>query len=136
MADRYAELRAALEMGPTPGPWFVHGSQGYAVATVGKIRIAADEFHIKTRPGDDAAYIAACHPEVIRALLAERDALRVALEDELIWHEARYKVLSKQPDANTGHTWWRRMQHQEHAAAIRAALEHGQGGGDADRHTD
>lgn len=76
----YAELRAALEIGPTPGPWFVHGSRGYAVATVGKIRIATDELHINIRPEDDAEYIAACHPEAIRALLAERDALRDAVE--------------------------------------------------------
>ena len=76
----YAELRSALDVGPTPGPWFVHGSQGYAVATVGKIRIVADEFHIKIRPEDDATYIAAANPEVIRALLAERDAFADVLE--------------------------------------------------------
>ena len=64
------------------------------------------------------------------ALLAERDALRVALEDELNWHEAQDKAISKQPNANTGHTWWRRMQHQEHAVVIRAALGQGQGGSD------
>src|SRR5690606_30620745 len=70
----------------------------------------------------NARMIAACHPAVIRALLAERDALRVALEDELIWHEAQDKAISQQPNANTGHSWGRRMQHQEHAVVIRAAL--------------
>lgn len=79
--DKYSELMAALDVGPTPGPWFVHGSQGYAVATVGKIRIATDEPHINIRPGDDAEYIAACHPEAIRALLAERDSLRKSLQE-------------------------------------------------------
>lgn len=69
----YAELRAALPAA-TPGPWFVHGSLGHAVATVGKVRIASDA-HCTNRPEEDATYIAAANPEVIRALLAERDAL-------------------------------------------------------------
>src|SRR5690606_17688732 len=70
--------------------------------------------------------IAAANPDTIRALLAERDALRVALEDELNWHETQYKVLSKQPDAYTGHNWGRWIQHQEHAVVIRAALGQGE----------
>lgn len=48
------------------------------------------------------------------------------LEDELIWHEAQDKAISKQPNANTGHNWWRRAQHQEHAVVIRAALARGE----------
>ena len=63
----------------------------------------------------------------VRALLTERDALRLALEDELNWHEAQDKVLSKQPDAYIGHNWGRWIQHQEHAAVIRAALGQEQG---------
>lgn len=78
-----------------------------------------------------AALDQTCHalliedPDIIRALLAERDALRVALEDELTWHEAQDKAISKQPDAYTGHNWGRWIQHQEHAAVIRAALGQG-----------
>lgn len=73
-------------------------------------------------------WIVLANPDTIRAMLAERDALRVALEDELAWHEAQDKAISKQPNANTGHNWWRRAQHQEHAVVIRAALGQGQGG--------
>lgn len=54
MTDRYAQIRKALAKGPTQGPWgATHG---------------------------DAYLIAACDPDTIRALLAERDALREALE--------------------------------------------------------
>lgn len=156
MTDRYAELRAALDAA-TPGPW-EWSTEICERGPVGKgniIRVSLSaprnsHAHARTAvlapnwntsEGDvwqawiscneaNAAYIAACHPEAIRALLAERDALRVALEDELNWHEAQDKAISKQPNANTGHTWWRRMQHQEHAVVIRAALGQGQGGSD------
>src|SRR5690606_29886066 len=55
------------------------------VTTVAEYRIGPDyktssqaryDFHAACEI--DAAYIASCHPEAIRALLAERDALRTA----------------------------------------------------------
>lgn len=78
MTDRYAELRAALDAA-TPGPWRAlsptekhylyyltgdptHNWSAAAVSGIGR----ALRF--------DAIYIAAANPEVIRALLAERDA--------------------------------------------------------------
>src|SRR5690554_566808 len=140
----YAELRAALEMGPTPGPFsasrsYSPGNQELILRLTYKDEYGLPEHYctVRSRLGGEleaeanAALIAACDPDTIRALLAERDALREALEDELIWHEAQDKAISKQPNANTGHNWWRRMQHQEHAAVIRAALGQGQGGSDA-----
>lgn len=72
MTDQYAELRAALDAGPTPGPWFTSSGLGFAVATVAKIRVAADACPTAYAKAD-ADYIAAAHPEAIRALLAERD---------------------------------------------------------------
>lgn len=85
MTDRYELIRAALEMGPTPGPWelkdgrtdTVENAQGYPVCTV--------HWHPDERYGHGvrAAYIAACDPDTIRALLEERDALREALTEVL-----------------------------------------------------
>lgn len=81
--DKYAELRAALEAGPTPGPWkWAADSRIATVTTVAEYRIGPDyktscqaryDFHAACEI--DAAYIAAANPEAIRALLAERDAL-------------------------------------------------------------
>lgn len=80
----YAELRAALEAGPTPGPW--SGRTGgldaglatdCAIHTWERCIAQITDNPLNQR---DMAYIAAAHPEVIRALLAERDALREALE--------------------------------------------------------
>lgn len=81
MTDRYENIRAALAMGPTPGPWelkdgrtdTIENAQGYPVCTV--------HYHPYELYGHGvrAAYIAACDPDTIRALLDERDALREAL---------------------------------------------------------
>lgn len=77
MTDRYENIRKALAMGPTPGPWeirdgrtdTVENAQGYPVCTV--------HYHPHERYGHGtrAAYIAACDPDTTRELLAERDAL-------------------------------------------------------------
>ncbi|WP_296222830.1 hypothetical protein, partial [uncultured Sphingomonas sp.] len=48
------------------------------------------------------------------------DKLRAALEVAAIWHEAQEKALSKQPpEPEKG---WRRLEHQEQVATLRAAL--------------
>jgi len=82
MTDRYERIRAALAMGPTPGPWelmdgrtdTVENAQGYPVCAV--------NYHPYERydHGTRAAYIAACDPDTIRELLEERDQLSAALE--------------------------------------------------------
>jgi len=82
MTDRYEKIRKALAMGPTPGPWeimegrtdTVENAQGYPVCTV--------KYHPDERYGHRtrAAYIAACDPDTIRELLAERDALRAEVD--------------------------------------------------------
>lgn len=84
MADRYAELRAALDAGPTPGPW--EGRTGgldcgldtdCAIYTWERCIAQIPDNPLNQR---DMAYIAACHPEAIRALLAERDVFADVLE--------------------------------------------------------
>src|SRR5690606_28374949 len=91
MTDRYERIRAALAMGPTPGPWAAHPDIG---TPVGTLKIAPpiwdkNTFNVPliaavygtgvTQPAN-AALIAACDPDTIRELLADRDALREALE--------------------------------------------------------
>jgi len=87
MTDRYENIRKALEMGPTPGPWGVwddviyddndnshalrHFVTAHEVDVVGAYGVEADRPSAKA----DAALIAACDPDTIRALLEERDAL-------------------------------------------------------------
>ena len=86
MTDQYKPLRDALAAVASTTPW----TQGYSeegrscVWTNGKIEPvnalgdAADWIDCNTEP--NARYIAAANPDAIRALLAERDALREALE--------------------------------------------------------
>lgn len=87
MTDRYKDLRDALAAGPKPGPWYVQSSNSWR--RIGTQRGDGDVLAPTTQtdghpdlaaPHETLAYIAACHPEAIRALLAERDALREALK--------------------------------------------------------
>lgn len=90
MTDRYENIRAALAMGATPGPWQAEGGEIWAArpirfnaTTAGTPLVARTERHPCTEGGfpweANAALIAACDPDTIRALLEERDALREAL---------------------------------------------------------
>lgn len=68
MTDRYVKIRKALEMGPTPGPW-VQDGDGVSAAD-------EDVAVAMCCPSDaEAAFIAACDPDTIQALLEERDGL-------------------------------------------------------------
>ena len=66
MTDRYARIRKALAMGPTPGPWVQDGDG---------VSAADDDIAVAMCCPSDVAFIAACDPDTIRALLKERDAL-------------------------------------------------------------
>lgn len=87
MAESYANIRKALEMGPTPGPWEVwddviyddndnfhvlrHFVTAHEADVVGAYGVESD----RPSANADAALIAACDPDTLRELLAERDAL-------------------------------------------------------------
>jgi len=80
MSDRYEKIRQALAMEPTPGPW----ADGplYSVVTqdycAGKNPVIALVELIPDKLDEcmaNKSLIAACDPDTIRALLAERDQL-------------------------------------------------------------
>ena len=68
MTEPYANIRQALAMEPMPGPWVQDGDG-----------VTADDEDVAVAmccPSDaEVAFIAACDPATIRALLKERDAL-------------------------------------------------------------
>src|SRR5690606_20352612 len=93
MSDRYEKIRKALAMGPTPGPFsasrsYSPGNQELILRLTYKDEHGITENYctVRNRLGDtwkteaDAAYIAACDPDTIRALLDERDALEAENE--------------------------------------------------------
>lgn len=84
MTEPYANIRRALAMGPTPGPWSVRDYvvQGKSFDE-GRLVPIAQPYGLRMDGSDlfaNAALIAACDPDTIRELLAERDQLAAALE--------------------------------------------------------
>ena len=79
----YAEMRAALDAGPTPGPWQVQDDTDYPGGIDGpndqNVLFGCGCCGSPNLGKKDAAHIAAANPKVIRALLAERDAFADAL---------------------------------------------------------
>src|SRR5690606_15234871 len=101
MTDRYQEIRDALAMGPTPGPrraveQSVIGPQDLSILFA-KVTFSVGINGSHSVPIEEAianaALAAACDPDTIRALLAERDQLAAALEaareDAERWRHAR-----------------------------------------------
>lgn len=100
MPDRYQEIRDALAMGPTPGPRRVIDGDSYPYVTVALPEnegrrwndpiicalyedVTPDDYIgwgecLQSFPNAraNAALIAACDPDTVRALLEERDALK------------------------------------------------------------
>ncbi len=110
MTDRYEKIRQALAMRPTPGPWeVINGTDVFthlgARNAAGVKADAYDGWHIAicdtgpsfTEDGKEelrarekqanAALIAACDPDTICELLAERDALAAEVERLLAENE-------------------------------------------------
>lgn len=102
MTDRYEKIRRALAMEPTPGEWY--WSDAYLTQDGRKTwsLIGDGGFGILSCDGDEnspqsvnaaaAELIAACDPDTIRELLAERDQLAAALEAARVDAE-RYRWL-------------------------------------------
>jgi len=90
LSDRYARIRTALAMGPTPGEWYwtdayptQDGRKTWSLIGDGGFGILScdgDENSPQSVNAAAAELIAACDPDTIRELLAERDQLAAALE--------------------------------------------------------
>lgn len=97
MMDKYQKLRYALSQNPTPGPW---DGDDNSVSRLWSNGIAGVREHVALPDSaEDSApnpadmhFIAACDPDTIRELLAERDQLAAALEATLVDAE-RYRLL-------------------------------------------
>jgi len=95
MSKHTEAIREALAAGPTPGPWYLRTNRhtttdGRAWGWLdtkppGGSQYAPPGLQITWERGSkseaNAAYIAACNPVNVAALLAERDALRIALDE-------------------------------------------------------
>jgi len=93
MSDKYQTLREAARKA-TPGPWSrdyrriengmraeeVLDSSGEPIARLAWHPVRMGGGITKTDREENSRYIAASNPTTIQALLAERDALRVALQ--------------------------------------------------------
>jgi hypothetical protein len=76
--DRYQEIRDALAMEPTPGPWRADGFEVMAARGqfYGGFILGADDVVVAQMvSAANAPLIAACGPDTTRELLAERDGL-------------------------------------------------------------
>lgn len=81
MNDRYEKIRRALAMGPTPGPWYLNGEGVRALVRDANGVIVAVRHRMPGHKNEtNMRLIAACDPDTIRELLAERDQLAAALE--------------------------------------------------------
>ena len=115
MTTTRAAIEQALAAGPIPGPWYVKDIKGYCTdeihtshpdwqreGTHRSFVTSADHAH-----GHDtqifsqcARYIASVNPAAITQLLADHDAEKKALEDELVRVRERFgKVLVAIDDA-------------------------------------
>mgnify|MGYP003622430621 CR=1 FL=1 len=93
MTDRYENIRKALAMGPTHGPWHAAKPEPHGTEVRGPAQVSLVWCGCATAVGKEGCYsiraaeaaanaalIAACDPDTIRALLAERDQLAAAIE--------------------------------------------------------
>lgn len=129
--DKYAELREALESGPSLGEWSQDGLEVYADGCEFH-PIAVCVRHPSCEPQKvceaNAEYIAACHPEAIRALIDERDALREALDlvndlSSQEWQDQNGKRMAA--TGNDGKRFW--FITDDVMRVVRAALAQKQG---------
>lgn len=170
MSDRYEKIRQALAMGPTQGPRTLLADEGmlgrplpgrWVVEADGGAYICLDPEWDEECYGEsiaNAALIAACDPDIIRDLLAERDRLATTLQAEVealraevngtirellaerdtlrealeIARDFVAEALARERDAYRGHESVSSIADIErYLAQIDAALAQGQGGDDA-----
>lgn len=103
-----ANIREALEAGPTPGEWCA-GDKWIFVSPTSGVPTDALENVLRDRPADeiddDVSFIAAVNPQNIAVLLAELDSLRANIArltpnpaDHRYW-EGRYRDAEAERDA-------------------------------------
>ena len=127
MNDRYQKIRDALAMGPTPGPRrvleiisVVGSDMGFCSVATADDTIICD---LRDRPLGDAYLVAACDPDTIRALLAERDQLAAALEAAQAERDVMREALRREAEAEARLTVAQQPaeQHPDDAAVDRFA---------------
>ena len=111
MTDRYEKIRAALEMGPTPGSrevfdlgmWDAEVRSSDTSGTICQVNNKGTLFRASEDGADrvgrsqarllsDAFFIAACDPDTIRELLADAERYRWLRDREIpewldLWHQ-------------------------------------------------
>lgn len=98
--DPIKAIEDALAAGPTPGPWYANDARGSRYIETQSDDVIAQVFRDGRRCfAADAAYIAACHPEAIRALL---DRLREAEAKSAAW-ESLYRRAVNQANGLTNY---------------------------------
>lgn len=88
MTDHYKRIRAVLGTNLTPGPWMVaNTNNGMFIKSLSVPGYLVEVRHCRTTQDHkaDAAFIAACDPDTVRELIAERDALLDALRQITEW---------------------------------------------------
>src|SRR5690606_22686472 len=85
MTDRYENIRKALTMGPTRGPWDGDDNSVSRLWSNGSVGIreyiALPDSAEDSEPNPaDMHWIAACDPDTILALLEERDSQQAEIE--------------------------------------------------------
>jgi hypothetical protein len=131
MEDKYNDLRAALDAGPKPGKWTwkqvgSFNTPGCAVLWPDSSKGGTHYRRLDFGGGMelvDAEFIAAAHPETIRALLEERDALREVLLREADWHDGEARAHKIRAKNSSGvYDGLKAEWHREREQHIRAAL--------------
>lgn len=123
-----AEVRAAIEAGPTQGPWHspgigeIHAEDHRSVADV---LFPADEDQAEQYVGNqkDADYIAACNPENIALILADRDAMEKRNQELLAVLVETFRCLQAAEDYDGNPITIFRSENQELAEYVCAAIQ-------------